>query len=64
MNKKPNISKVVYPQKQLTQDEWVKEVNFGRMYIKPYQYFSGNVYEPYHTDGLLNKLIKFLNKIA
>lgn len=64
MNKKPNISKVVYPQKQLTQDEWVKEVNFGRMYIKPYQYFSGNVYEPYNTDGLLNKLIKFLNKIA
>ena len=64
MNNNLNISKVVYPQKQLTQDEWVKEVNFGRMYVKPYQYFSGNVYEPINTsNSLFNKIIKFLNKI-
>lgn len=65
MNNNLNIAKVVYPQKQLTQDEWVKEVNFGRMYVKPYQYFSGNVYQPINTsDSLFNKLIKLLNKIS
>ena len=64
MNNNLNISKVVYPQKQLTQDEWVKEVNFGRMYVKPYQYFSGNVYEPINnSNSLFNKIIKLLNKI-
>ena len=63
MNRNLKVGKVVYPQKQLTQDEWVKEVNFGRMYVKPYQYFTGNVYEPINNDSLLNKIIKFLNKI-
>ena len=66
MNNKPKVQKVTYPSKQLTQDEWVKEVNFGRMYVKPYNYFTGNVYNTDTITGtsLFNKIINFLNKIG
>jgi hypothetical protein len=65
MNKKLNIARVTHPSVTLTEEQWVKEVNFGKMYVKPYQYFSGNIYNPQPTNtSVFNKIIKFLNKIS
>lgn len=65
MNKKLNIARVTQPSVTLTEQEWVKEVNFGRMYVKPYQYFLGNVYNPQPINtSVFSRILNFLTKIS
>lgn len=69
MNKKLKLSKVTYPDKRISYDEWKNQFGVGCLYNPPPKLFEGNhfnteVYSRKKGSRIFSGILKFLNKLS
>ena len=69
MSKKLKLSKVTYPDKRISYNEWKNKFGVGSLYSPPPKLFEGNyfnteVYTRKTGSRIFSGILKFLNKLS